>query len=401
MESARLVEIARLFTRLGFTAFGGPAAHLALMEDEVVNRRKWLDRQHFLDLVSAVNFIPGPNSTEVAIHLGLIRGGRIGLLVAGACFITPAMLIILPLAWLYARYGQTPQAQPALGAIGAAVIAIIAAAVWRFARTSINNTFTAIVAIVALALAILLRNERRFPPELAILALAALAGALRMMWMTEWRSARSLLIAPTAAAVSIVIPALPEFATMFLFFLRVGATLFGSGYVLYSYLHNGLVEQRGWLTTAQLADAVAVGQVTPGPLLTTATFIGYFLGERVFGLGVWGGIGCGVGATVAIFLPSFLFVLLLAPVLDRLRQNPIARGALDAMNAAVVSLILVVAVQLARPIFYSATAQLVAWLHIAIAVVSLVLLLWTKLNATWLILGAGTVGSLAWLIASS
>jgi len=398
MESARLREIARLFTRLGFTAFGGPAAHLALMEDEVVNRRQWLDRQHFLDLASAVNFIPGPNSTEVAIHLGLIRGGRIGLVVAGACFIIPAMLIILPLGWLYARYGETPQAQPALGAISAAVIAIIAAAVWRFARTSVTHVFTATVAGVALALAVLLRNERRFPPELLILALAAMAGALRAMWMSEWRPARSLLIAPTAAAVSFTIPAFPALATvgsMFLFFLRVGATLFGSGYVLYSYLHNGLVEQRGWLTTHQLADAVAVGQVTPGPLLTTATFIGYFLGDRVFGYGIWGGIGCGVLATIGIFLPSFLFVLLLAPVLDRMRRNPIARGALDAMNAAVVSLILVVAVQLAIPVLYNAAAHRVQSLHVIIAAASLVLLLRTKLNATWLILGAGSIGWLA------
>ena len=394
----RLTEIARLFTRLGFTAFGGPAAHLALMEDEVVNRRRWLDRQHFLDIVSAVNFIPGPNSTEVAIHLGLIRAGRVGLLVAGACFIIPAMLIILPLAWLYVRYGQTPQAQPALGAISAAVVAIVVAAVWRFARTSVTNWFTSIVAILAIVLAVLLRHEERFPPELLILAAAATAGAIRAMWLSEWRQARSLALAPgtLAAAVSIVIPAIPAgVLSMFLFFLRVGATLFGSGYVLISYLHNGLVEHRHWLSEQQLLDAVAVGQVTPGPLLTTATFIGYFLGERVFGFGTPGAIGCGILATIGIFLPSFVFVFLLAPVLDRLRRNAIARGALDAMNAAVVSLIAVVAVQLAMRSFYDAVAQRIVYLHLIIAAASLALLLRTKLNATWLIVGAGLVGWLA------
>src|SRR4051794_6327429 len=205
------------------------------MEDEVVHRRGWLDRQHFLDVVSAVNFVPGPNSTEVAIHLGLIRAGRLGLILAGACFIIPAVLIILPLGWLYARYGQTPQAQPVLGAISAAVVAIVAAAMWRFARASVTNVFTAIVGVVALVLATLLRNERRFPPELLILGAAAVAGALRAMLLSEWRTTRTLAIAPPALAV-IVTWTIPAIATgvlaMFLFFLRVGATLFGSGYVL-------------------------------------------------------------------------------------------------------------------------------------------------------------------------
>ncbi|CAN5478594.1 chromate efflux transporter [soil metagenome] len=385
---SRVVEVAKLFLRLGFTAFGGPAAHIALMEDEVVVRRRWIDRQHFLDLVSSLNFIPGPNSTELAIHLGLIRAGWRGLIVAGVCFIVPAMLIVLSFAFVYVRFGQLPQVQPILGAISAAVIAIVAIAGIRFARASIRGWFTLTIAIVAMLLAYLLRHETRFPPELLILVIGGLAGALRSI-----RPSSGTLV---PAIYVFTLPSIPDWvhniASMFLLFLRIGATLFGSGYVLISYLHAGLVEQRNWMSEQQLLDAVAVGQFTPGPLLTTATFIGYFLGHTRFGLGVFGGIGCGVLATIAIFLPSFILIALFAPAMERLRKNPIARGALDGMNAAVVALIAVVAVQLAITNFRTGGALRVDLVHIAIFIVAFVLLLRTKLNATWLILSAGAIG---------
>ena len=212
---SRLLEVARLFTRLGFTAFGGPAAHIALMEDEVVVRRKWIDRGHFIDLVAALNFIPGPNSTELAIHLGLIRAGVPGLIVAGLCFIVPAVLIILPLAFIYVTYGQVPQVQPILGAISAAVIAIVAVAAIRFGRTSLRDGFTISIAIIALALALLLRHETRFPPELLILALAGLAGAVRTV------RPRNVVTLP--AMYFFTVPEWPrQIATMFVCFLQIG-----------------------------------------------------------------------------------------------------------------------------------------------------------------------------------
>jgi chromate transporter len=289
------------------------------------------------------------------------------------------------------KFGQIPQVQPVLGAISAAVIAIVIVAAIRFARTSIRDGFSVMIAVLALALSVVLPSITRFPPELIILALAALAGASRVF------RPRNVITLP--AMIWLTLPAFPrEILTMFGFFLRVGATLFGSGYVLISYLRAGLVEQRGWMTDQQLLDAIAVGQFTPGPLLTTATFISYFLGHAKFDLGITGGIVCGTLATIAIFLPSFVLVALFAPVMNRLRQNRIARGALDGMNAAVVALIAVVAVQLANANFRAATSLSVDLLHIAIFVVALVVLLRTKLNATWIIIVAGLIGAVRALV---
>jgi chromate transporter len=291
-EPSRLAEVARLFLKLGFTAFGGPAAHVALMEAEVVTRRKWLDRQHFLDILSAVNFVPGPNSTELAIHLGLVRAGWRGLIVAGVCFIVPAMLIIFPLAWCYVTYGATPGVGEALTAVKACMVAIIAMAMWRFARTGIKDAFTALVAGTAVVVSVLLQYFRVPQQELIILAAAAVAG---FFWYGRTlRSASPAEVQPAAqrsgkALRSLPLVALPlsagagfsgQLLAMALFFLKVGATLFGSGYVLASFLHSGLVEQHKWLSEQQLLDAIAVGQITPGPLLTTATFIGFVLGSQ-------------------------------------------------------------------------------------------------------------------------
>ena len=381
----RLRELAALFTRLGFTAFGGPAVHVAMMEDEVVTRRAWLDRRHFLDLVASVNFVPGPNSTELAIHIGYIRAGVPGLIVAGACFITPAVLIILPLAYVYVRSGALPQLQAAMSGINACVVAIVAAAAWRFARTSIRDALTTAVAIAAAVIGFVGIRYPQVQPELLALALAAVVGAIYAA-----RPRARLDIAPLLIPLAVSPTMWRDLAKMSLFFLKVGATLFGSGYVLVSYLQIGLVDQFGWLSERELLDAISVGQVTPGPLLTTATFIGYVLGAAKFGGGVMGGVAGALAATLAIFLPSFLFILVLGRVLPRVRQNRYARGALDAMNAAVVALIVVVCWRLgAAALVPAGRPDLFA---IAIAAISLALILWKNVNATWLIVASGVVG---------
>ena len=403
---SRLVEVARVFLKLGFTAFGGPAAHVALMEEEVVTRRRWVDRQHFLDMVSAVNFVPGPNSTELAIHVGQMRAGFAGLVVAGVCFIGPAMLIILPLAWFYVRYGAVPGVGDALVGIKACMVAIVVVALGRFARTGVKDGFTGVIAVLAVAGAVAMRYFDVPQQELIILAAAAVAG---LAWYgrkppppveSATRSASGAAKRPLPV-VPLVVSQVGIGATGFagqvlpmaLFFLKVGATLFGSGYVLASFLHTGLVEQHRWLTEQELLDAIAVGQVTPGPLLTAATFIGYVLGARNFGGGTVGGVVGGLVATVAIFLPSFVFITVLGPLLPRLRASPWARGALDGMNAAVVALILVVSLWFARSVLWGAGG--VAWLGAAVFGVSLGLMLATRINPTWLILASGAVGLVA------
>jgi chromate transporter len=379
-----LGEVAALFTRLGFTAFGGPAAHIALMEDEVVNRRRWIDRQQFLDLVAAVNFIPGPNSTELAIHLGFLRAGWKGLIVAGVCFIVPAMLIILPIGWLYVHYSSLPNVAGPLLGIRACMIAIIAAAMWRFGKSAIKDWFSGAIALAAAVAGFMMMLPRfRVPQaELMILAAAALAGLIRQGGARA-ATAIPLAIPTTVTAAGVTIAASAKFLQLALFFLKVGATLFGSGYVLVSYLRGGLVDEKQWLTTQQLTDAVAVGQFTPGPLLTTATFIGYILGQQW--AGPKGAIGGAILATVAIFLPSFCFVAALGPIWNRFRSSGRFRGALDAMNAAVVALILVVSITLGRESIYGIGT-------FAIAAICLFLLLKWNLNSTWLIIGSALIG---------
>jgi chromate transporter len=382
-----LGEVARLFLRLGFTAFGGPAAHIALMEDEVVNRRKWIDRQQFLDLVAAVNFIPGPNSTEMAIHLGFIRAGWKGLIVAGVCFIVPAMLIILPIGWLYVHYSSLPNVAGPLMGIRACMIAIIGAAMWRFAKSAIKDWFSGAIAVAAAVAGFVTMLPRfRVPQaELIILAMAALAGTMRYR-NTAHGSIPLLAVPTTFAATVVAVSASAKFLQLALFFLKVGATLFGSGYVLVSYLRGGLVDEKQWLNSQQLTDAVAVGQFTPGPLLTTATFIGYILGQQW--AGPKGAIGGAILATTAIFLPSFCFVAALGPIWNRFRSSGRFRGALDGMNAAAVALILVVSITLGRESIHGIGT-------LAIAAICLLLLLKWNLNSTWLIIASALVG---WLM---
>jgi chromate transporter len=372
-----LLEVAKLFTKLGFTAFGGPAVHTGLMEDEVVHRRKWIDRQHFLDLVSAVNFIPGPNSTELAIHLGYVRAGWRGLIVAGVCFIVPAVLIILPLAWMYVTFSQMPAVTGVMRAVNAVVIAVIAVAMVRLMKTALNTPLYIAVAVVTVAVGLgwewmaLRRPEMRsVPMELLLLLFGGVAGAI------------------SRRRQSVTLPAVaPGLLVMVLEFLRIGATLFGSGYVLVAFLQAAFVDRTGLLTQQQMQDSIAIGQITPGPLLTTATFAGYVIGTKTLGGGPAFGALAGILATAAIFLPSFLFVALLGRFIAKLRSAPAARGALDGMNAAVVAMIFLVLIKLAM------TNLRDAW-SISLAVLGGVAMLVWNLNPTWLILTAAAIGAI-------
>src|SRR5262249_1389860 len=326
----RLREVARLFLKLGLIGFGGPAAHIALMEDDVVRRRRWLTREAFLDLLGATYLIPGPNSTEMAIHIGYLRAGWPGLLAGGGCFILPAMGIAPALAAVYARWGRLPQAGWILYGVKPVIIAVVVQAVWSLARRAVATPLTAAVALAVLVLAL------RGANEIALLFAAALglpliravaaAGSARALapggLIGLMLSGTSAFAAGPAAGGAGVLPQLA------LIFLKVGSILFGSGYVLLAFLRPDLVERTHWLTDTQLLDAIAVGQLTPGPVLTTATFIGYLIA----------GAAGAVVATVAIFLPSFVFVALSSPFIPRLRRSPWAAGFLDGANAASVAL---------------------------------------------------------------
>jgi len=284
-----LREVVSLFLRLGFTAFGGPAAHIAMMEDETVRRRRWLTRDQFLDLFGAASLIPGPSSTELAIYLGFRRAGWLGLVAGGACFIFPAALMTAAIAWAYLRYGSLPQATAVLYGIKPIVIALVIQALWNLGRAAVRTPFLATLAVASLVAALL-----GAPPLLMLVAAAALASGARA---TSLHS----------------VPLWP----LFLVFLKIGAVVFGSGYVLLAFLRDDLVARLHWLTESQLLDAVVVGQFTPGPVFTTATFIGYLLA---------GGRGA-VVATVAVFLPGFLLVAVSGPLIraSARRGSPLLR----------------------------------------------------------------------------
>ena len=372
-----LTELAALFLRLGATSFGGPAAHIAMMEDEVVRRRGWLTRADFLDLLGATNLIPGPNSTELAIHIGHRRAGWPGLLVAGACFIVPAMLIVLALAWAYVRFGRLPEAAGLLYGVKPVVIAIVLQALLGLARAAVKSPTLGVAGAAAVA------ATAAGVHELVVLGAVGMAIAL-LGWAGErtspGRSAPCVgpLAAPIAAAGAGVGAAAFGLGPLFLFFLKVGSVLFGSGYVLLAFLRADLVTRWGWLTEGQLIDAVAVGQVTPGPLFTTATFIGYVLG----------GLRGGLVATLGIFLPAFVFVAASGPLVPRLRRSPVAGAFLDGVNVASLALMAVVTWQLGR-------SALVDLPTVTLAVVSGVLLLRYRINSAWLVLAGAAVGILA------
>jgi chromate transporter len=374
-RGTRLRELALLFLRLGTTAFGGPAAHIAMMEEEVVRRRRWLSREEFLDMLGATNLVPGPNSTELAIHVGRARAGVPGLLVAGSCFILPATLMTLAIAWGYVRFGALPRVASFLYGAKPVITVVVLQALWRLGRTALKSAplgFVAAAAVAASALGV---------HELAVL----LGGGLLAIPARRWREAGGSLSAalPWKAGAPIVTAAIAGAAApfsltaLFLFFLKVGSVLFGSGYVLLAFLRADLVERWHWLTNAQLLDAVGVGQFTPGPVFCTATFIGYLLGRTPGAL----------LATLGIFLPAFVFVALSALVLPRLRRSRLAGAFLDGLNAASLALMVTVSWELGRTALVDWRTLLVA----AAGALGLVL----RINSAWLLLGGGAAG---WLL---
>jgi chromate transporter len=382
--ASRLGEVAGLFLKLGVIGFGGPAAHIALMEDEVVRRRRWLSRDAFLDLLGATYLIPGPNSTEMAIHVGFVRAGWPGLVAGGACFILPAMVVTLALAAVYVRYGLLPQTAWILYGVKPVIIAIVVQAVWSLARRAVATPLAGAIALAVLLLALRGVNEVAllFAAALGLPLIRAVAatGGVRVL------APGSLLgLALSGVSVPASGPVVTGGAALLwqlaLIFLKVGSILFGSGYVLLAFLRPELVERTRWLTDSQLLDAIAIGQLTPGPVLTTATFIGYLIA----------GSAGAVVATVAIFLPSFVFVALSGPFIPRLRRSPWTAGFLDGANAASVALMATVTWELGR-------AAVVDWLTAGLALASAAVLLATRVNSAWLVAGGAAVGALSALL---
>jgi chromate transporter len=394
-----LLEVVGVFLRLGFTAFGGPAAHIAMMREEMVQRRKWISDQRFVDLLGEVNLIPGPNSTELAIYLGYVRAGWLGLILAGVCFIGPAMLIVLALAWAYVRYGSLPQVDWLFYGIKPVIIAIIAYALWGLCRTVLKGWQQVVLGLLVVALYLLGINVL-----VLLFGGALLFGLVR--WIEMWRKRNdgketvvSLAlpfslsgiggigsigriegvwqgVAPASLSMGMLAPAVPfSLLTLFLTFLKIGAVLYGSGYVLLAFLRADFVVNLRWLTDRQLLDAVSIGQFTPGPVFTTATFVGYLVGS-------WQGA---LVATLGIFLPSFVFVPIIHPIAARLRRSPWTAALLDGVNVAALGLMAGVLLQLGQ----NALIDVLTW---AIALIALAVLLRFKINSVWLILAGAAIG---------
>ncbi len=377
------MEVAGVFFKLGAVAFGGPAAHIALMEDEIITRRKWMDRQHFLDLIGATNLIPGPNSTEMTMHCGHERAGVLGLFVAGFSFIFPAVIITGVLAWLYGEYGTVPEVIPFIAGIKPTVIAIIASAVFKLGKKALKGWELGVLGVIVIVAAFFGVNE--------VIALLS-AGLLGMLYFhlttksddtaatksnTSKKALLPLILLQTSGAAIAKITALKVFFT----FLKVGAILYGSGYVLFAYLDAELVSS-GMLSRQELIDAIAIGQFTPGPVLSTATFIGYQLN----------GFPGAIAASIGIFLPSFLFVLILNPLIPRMRNSKILRGFLDSVNIAAVAVMVSVLFEITRE-------SLVNWQTVTIATLSVIITFgFPKVSSIWLVLGGALMGYLLYLI---
>lgn len=366
----KLREVAQVFFKLGCFAFGGPAAHIAMMEDEIIERRKWMTRDYFLDLIGTTNLIPGPNSTEMTMHCGYERAGKMGLFVAGIAFIFPATIITGILAYLYVEYGQLPEVEPFIYGIKPAVLAIITAAILKLGKKAIKNIELIIIGLLVLVASLLGVNE----------VFALLAGGVSGMFYfyaksktsTSLKSVSPLLVLlginTTVTNVSVL--------KLFFIFLKVGAILYGSGYVLFAYLDAELVS-RGLLTRSELIDAIAIGQFTPGPVLSTSTFIGYQLS----------GLSGAIVATAGIFLPSFLFVLILNPFIPKMRNSKILRGFLDSVNVAAVAVMLAV-------LFVMAKETLMEWQSIVIVLLAVFLTFKTKVSTIWTIIIGAILGFL-------
>jgi chromate transporter len=394
MASTRgpLRDLAWLFVKLGATAFGGPAAHIAMMEDEVVRRRQWMTREAFLDYLGATNLIPGPNSTELAIHVGHARAGWRGLIVAGVSFIAPATLLVGAAAWAYVKYGSLPAVAGVLYGVKPVVIAVVAQALWTLAKTAVKSRSLAVVGIVAgasvlagvhellvlaaagaLSLAVLAQRARGGRPAIRAAGAAAAGTLTASDTVVSGAAASAGAVTTGAAAAAAAVP----FALwpMFLIFLKIGGVLFGSGYVLLAFLRADFVERLGWLTEAQLLDAIAVGQVTPGPVFTTATFIGYLLG----------GPAGAAAATAGIFLPAFIFVALSGPLVPRIRRSAAAGAVLDGVNVASLALMAVVTWHLGRSALVDVTT-------VAMAAAAGIAILKYRVNSAWIVLAGALLG---------
>jgi len=388
-ERGSLTDLALFFLRLGTTAFGGPAAHIAMMEDELVRRRKWLSREKFLDLLGASNLIPGPSSSELAIHIGYLRAGWLGLVVGGICFILPAAILVACIAWAYVRFGHLPAVAGLLYGVKPVVVAVILQALWGLGRTAVKSSLLAVAGVICVTLSFLGVNA------LVILAgTGATVACFHVLFMARKKEPAEgpsaflllrrivrlkmtkLLSLIGAGAATTLAPGLaPGMWALFLVFLKIGSVVFGSGYVLLAFLRTDLVVHRAWVTDAQLVDAVAIGQVTPGPVFTTATFLGYLLR---------GPVGA-VVATAGIFLPAFLLVAISGPLVPYIRKSATAGAFLDGVNVASLALMVAVSYQLGR-------SAIVDWLTVGLAIASAILLLRYRINSAWLVLGGALVG---------
>ena len=368
-----LKDIAKLFLKLGFIGFGGPAAHIAMMQQEFVVKRQWLSEQHFLDLLGATHLIPGPNSTEMAIHIGHEKAGWKGLIVAGICFILPAVFITGALAWLYKQYGQLPEVQPFVYGIKPAIIAIILGAVFPMAKKALQSTELVIIGVLVLLLSLLDFNE---------IYLLFGAGFLALFWRTFQNKNNLTFLFPLPFLQITQSPLLTATnANLFWIFLKIGAVLYGSGYVLFAFLDTELVAT-GLLSRQSLVDAIAVGQFTPGPVFSAVTFIGYQING-------WSGA---VVSTIAIFLPSFVFVALLNPLVMKMRNNKPFAVFLDAVNVASVSVIIAVCCEMGKE-------TITDWRTILIALLGMVMVFrFQKVNSAFVVVGGALSGYLLYLI---
>jgi len=375
----RLLQVTGLFLKLGAISFGGPAAHIALMEQEAVRKRNWLSREHFMDLLAATNLVPGPNATEMAVHIGFVHAGWPGLIAGGVAFIVPAFLISLVLAVIYVRFGTLPQGAALRFAYGInpAVMAIVLTATYRLGQTALKDKRAIVLSVACLVAALLGVNE------VVVLLVAGVAGI--MLYAPAWK----FLLALWTVGWGPLMVALPQAAAWFddrlvrlaVFFFKVGALLFGSGMVLFAFIQRDVVTGYGWLTQQQLLDAIAVGQMSPGPVLSSATFIGYLVAG-------WPGA---VVSTIAVFVPSFVIIALIGPWIPRLRQSPVAQAFLRGVNAGVVALILAVSVALFR------SAIVDVWTALVL-VAGLVALLRFCLDTHWLVLGGAAAGLAHYLL---
>lgn len=373
--NSKLKEVALVFFKLGCFAFGGPAAHIAMMEDEIIEKRKWMTRDYFLDLIGTTNLIPGPNSTEMTMHCGYERAGKAGLFVAGIAFIFPATIITALLAYLYVKYGRLPEVEPFIYGIKPAVLAIIASAILKLGKKAIKSVELIVLGLIVVTASLLGVNE--------IIALLA-AGVLGMFYFYLKSKSKTTLnsVSPFLLFLGIkTITAKVSTLKLFLIFLKVGAILYGSGYVLFAYLDAELVT-RGLLTRAELIDAIAIGQFTPGPVLSTSTFIGYQLS----------GFTGALVATTGIFLPSFLFVLILNPFIPRMRNSEILRYFLDSVNVAAVAVMIAV-------LFIMTRETLIEWQSILIALIAVFITFKTKISAIWTIIIGAVLGFLLMTLA--